>query len=303
MYERYFGLQRAPFAVTPDPAFLYESASHRHALAALAYGVHERRGFTCLVGEVGTGKSTLIRALLDRLADSMRSVFITHTTVGRVEMLSMILHELGIPDARLDRVGMLRALNEFVVGELRRRRPPPLLIIDEAQALSPAVLEEVRMLTNLEIADTKLLQVVLAGQPELETKLADPGLRQLRQRIAVFARLKPLTLQEAQAYVTHRLRVAGCPHAAVLFTRDALFLAWRSTGGIPRLLNIVCEQGLLYAFGAGKKVVDAAILGEAIREAGPSLAFTAEAEGPSSWWRSLRRLRVGSARSWSSGPR
>lgn len=296
MYESHFGLQRAPFAITPDPAFLYESTSHRHALAALAYGVHERRGFTCLVGEVGTGKSTLIRALLDRLADSVRSIFLTHTTVAREEMLSMILHELGIPDAQLDRVAMLRALGEFVVGELRGRRPPPLLIIDEAQALSPEVLEEVRMLTNLEIADTKLLQVVLAGQPELETKLADPGLRQLRQRIAVFARLTPLTLDEAQAYVTHRLRVAGCPHAAVLFTRDALYLAWRSTGGIPRLMNIVCEQGLVYAFGAGKSVVDAAILGEAIRDAGPALACSAGGEGRSLWRRSLRRLGVGSER-------
>jgi len=293
VYERHFGLKRAPFAVTPDPAFLYESASHRHALAALVYGVRERRGFTCLVGEVGTGKSTIIRALLDRLDDSVRSILLTHTTVGCEDMLSMILHELGIPDAQLTRVTMLRALNEFVIAEFHGRRPPPLLIIDEAQALSKDVLEEVRMLTNLEIADTKLLQVVLAGQPELEMKLADPGLRQLRQRIAVFARLKALTLEEAQAYVIHRLRVAGCSHAAVLFTRDALYLAWRSAGGIPRLMNILCEQGLLYAFGAGKSVVDAALLGEAIRDAGPTLASSTEGAGGSFWQRSLRRIGVG----------
>jgi general secretion pathway protein A len=293
VYERYFGLKRPPFAVTPDPVFLYESASHRHALAALLYGVRERRGFTCLVGEVGTGKSTVIRALLDRLATSVSTILLTHTTVAWGEMLSMILHELGIPTAGLDRVGMLRALNEFVIREFRRRRPPPLLIVDEAQALSKEVLEEIRMLTNLEIADTKLLQVILAGQPELELKLADPALRQLRQRIAVFARLSPLTLEEAQAYVAHRLRVAGCAHASVLFTRDALYLLWKTTGGIPRLMNILCEQGLVYAFGAGKRVVDVALLEEAIRDAGPTFAPSGAGVGRSFWRRSLHRIGVG----------
>lgn len=269
MYETYFGLARKPFAVTPDPRFLYQGASHREALASLVCGVRERRGFICLVGEVGTGKSTLLRALRDRLGRTVRTALLTHTTVNRQELLRMVLHELRLKDQGRTRIQMLRALNQFVVRQLRAKRPPPVLIVDEAHNLSDQVLEEIRLLTNLETSDTRLMQVVLAGQPELEQKLARPGLRQLRQRIAIWARLDPLNREEVVRYVLHRLSVAGAP-GRCLFTDEALYVIWKTSGGLPRVINVLCEQSLTYAYGAGKRQVDGTLVAEAARDAGLS---------------------------------
>jgi general secretion pathway protein A len=256
-----------PFAVTPNPRFLYPSRSHREALAALVYGVKHRRGFVCLVGEVGTGKTTLLRALLEGLNVSVRTALITHTTIDREDLLWLILNELLIPHAGLSRVEMIQALHDFVVAELESGSFPPLLIVDEAQNLNDEILEEIRLLTNLEIGDTKLLQVILAGQPELEQKLAQPQLRQLGQRMAVRARLEPLDREETAAYVNHRLHVAGARDLH-LFTRAALRRVWSRTGGIPRLINIVCEQALVNAFGANRDTVSEAFVEEAARDLG-----------------------------------
>lgn len=267
MYERHFGLRMKPFAVTPDPRFLYAGRSHREALAALEYGIEQRRGFICLVGEVGTGKTTLLRALLEKLDVSVRTVLITHTTVDRVDLLRMILHELLIPHADLTRVEMIQVLNDFVLSELYARCPPPVIIADEAQNLSAEVLEEIRLLTNLEIGDTKLVQVILSGQPELDRTLAKPELRQLGQRIAVRARLKPLDPEETAAYIRHRLQVAGARELD-LFSRGALRRVHERTGGIPRLVNILCEQALVNAFGANRRTVNEAILEESVRDLG-----------------------------------
>ncbi len=175
MYEQAFGLRSKPFAVTPDPTFLFTGRGHREALAALAYGVKQRRGFICLVGEIGTGKTTLLRALLEELDVSVRTLLVTHTTIDCDDLHRMILHELSLPHAGLTRAEMVQALYEFVLAEFQAHRPPPLLIVDEAQNLAEAVLEEIRLLTNLEIGESKLLQVILAGQPELERKLAQAG--------------------------------------------------------------------------------------------------------------------------------
>jgi len=297
MYETYYGLKLNPFAVTPNPRFLYLARSHREALAALSYGVKQRRGFICLVGEVGTGKTTLLRALLEQLNVSARTVLITHSTLDRVDLLRMILHELLIPHAGLTRVEMIQVLQEFVLNELFARRPPPLILADEAQNLSADVLEEVRLLTNLEVGDTKLLQVILAGQPELDRKLAQPELRQLGQRIAVRARLNPLDLEETAGYVRHRLRVAGARDPN-LFSRGALRKVHARTGGLPRLINMVCEQAFVNAFGANKKVVTEALVEEAARDlglggqTGDRGASTADplAGARRSFWRSFLRL-------------
>jgi general secretion pathway protein A len=278
MYESHFGLRMKPFAVTPNPRFLYPSPSHREALAALVYGVKHRRGFICLVGEVGTGKTTLLRALLDGLNVSVRTALITHTTLSREDLLWMVLNELLIPNAGLSRVEMLQALHDFVVAELESGNFPPLLIVDEAQNLDDEILEEIRLLTNLEIGDTKLLQVILSGQPELDQKLARPRLRQLGQRMAVRAHLEPLDRNETSAYVHHRLRIAGARDQRV-FTRAALRRIWMRTGGIPRLINIVCEQALVNAFGAHRDTVSEALVEEAARDLG--LNGTREA-GPAS---------------------
>ena len=267
MYEELFGLTMKPFAVTPNPGFLYPSRSHREALAALVYGVKQRRGFICLIGEVGTGKTTLLRALLDGLNVSIRTALITHTTLNRDDLLRMILHELSIPHASLVRVEMIQALNDFVLVELKSGRFPPLLIVDEAQNLDEDVLEEIRLLTNLEIGDSKLLQVILSGQPELEEKLGRPKLRQLGQRIAVRAQLEPLNREETAGYVYHRLRVAGARDLH-LFTRAALRRVWSRTAGGPRLLNIVCEQALVNAFGANRDTVSEALVEEAAHDLG-----------------------------------
>jgi len=267
MYETHFGLRMKPFAVTPNPRFLYPSRSHREALASLVYGVKHRRGFICLVGEVGTGKTTLLRALLDGLNVSVRTALITHTTLDREDLLWMILNELLIPNAGLSRVEMIQALHDFVVAELEAGNFPPLLIVDEAQNLEDEILEEIRLLTNLEIGDTKLLQVILSGQPELEQKLAQPQLRQLGQRMAVRAHLQPLDREETAAYVYHRLDVAGARDLH-LFTRAALRRVWSRTGGIPRLINIVCEQALVNAFGANRNTVSESFVEEAARDLG-----------------------------------
>lgn len=267
MYEAHFGLKVKPFAVTPDPRFLYSSRSHREALASLVYGVKERRGFVRLVGEVGTGKTTLLRALLEGLDLSVRTVLITHTTVDREELVRMILNDLDMPCDKLSRVQMIQSLHDLVLLQFQSRLPPPLIILDEAQNLADDVLEEIRLITNLEMGDTKLVQVILAGQPELERKLEKPALRQLGQRIAVRARLAPLGADETAAYVRHRLRVAGAKDVD-LFSAGALATIGRRTAGLPRLINILCEQSLVNAFGANKKRVDDSLVDEAVRDLG-----------------------------------
>ena len=295
MYEQTFGLRSKPFAVTPDPTFLFTGRGHREALAALAYGVKQRRGFICLVGEIGTGKTTLLRALLEGLDVSVRTLLVTHTTIDCDDLHRMILHELSLPHAGRTRAEMVQALYELVLAEFQAHRPPPLLIVDEAQNLADAVLEEIRLLTNLEIGESKLLQVILAGQPELERKLRRPALRQLDQRIAVRARLEPLDQDETDAYVRHRLRVAGS-HDPHLFNRAALREVWARTSGVPRLINILCEQALVNAFGADRRGVNQKLVEEAARDLGLQRSRTDEAsarEGGrlSEWGRwSLRTL-------------
>jgi general secretion pathway protein A len=267
MYESFFGLKVKPFAVTPDPRFLYAGKSHREALASLIYGVKQRRGFIRLVGEVGTGKTTLLRALLERLEVEIRTVLITHTTIDKEELLRMILNDLEMPCDRLNRVQMIQSLHDLVLLQLQNRLPPPLIIVDEAQNLADEVLEEIRLLTNLEVGDSKLLQVILAGQPELERKLEKPNLRQLGQRVAVRARLEPLGEDDTAAYVRHRLKIAGAKDVD-LFSAKALATVWRRTAGLPRLINILCEQSLMNAFGANKKRVDESLVEEAVHDLG-----------------------------------
>jgi general secretion pathway protein A len=266
VYLEHFGLTAKPFEATPDPRFLFDGPVHREALASLTYGIQERRGFVSLVGETGTGKTTLLRALLDSLDASVRTALITHTTINPKELLQMILAELEISTAGANRVEMLHRLQEFLL-ERRGRMELTLLIIDEAQNLPPQVLEEVRLLTNLETADAKLLQVILAGQPELERTLRRPALRQLRQRISVCARVGPLTLEETRQYVGHRLRVAGRRHQT-LFTAAAIAALWKASGGIPRLINLVSDHSLLTAFAAGEHRVRVRFINEAARDLG-----------------------------------
>ena len=294
MYEHHFGLRTKPFGLSPDPRFLYQKASHREALASLIYGIHERRGFIALVGEVGTGKTTLVNALLDLFNYNMRTILISHSTLNREELLSMVLHQLDVQQpmhrnrirgdndfwaedglSHLTRVEMLHRFYRFIRSEKAAHRPPPLLLIDEAQNLSLDVLEEIRLLTNLETAQEKLLQVVLVGQPELEHKLSSQRLRALRQRIAVYSKLEPLTLEETMEYVIHRMQTVG-GNARDIFNSDALKAIYRASSGIPRVINLICEQCLVNTFGAGEERIDEFLTAEAIRDT----CFAAEAGFP-----------------------
>ena len=286
MYESFFGLDHNPFGMTPDPKCYYQSESHKEAFAGLSYGIAQRRGFMTLVGEVGTGKTTLINAILDSIDESTVTILVRHTTVDREELLRIILHNLyagqnnrntdnrrridggGMVDSRIAGLSRIELINEFyafVTGEFLSYQPPPLLIIDEAQNLTVDVLEEVRLLTNLEDPKAKMLQVLLAGQPELEEKLLRSDLRQLRQRIAVSARLEPLSLGETADYIEFRLESAGCK-ASGLFSRAAIEAIWSASKGSPRTVNVLCDHSLVNAFAMGRPEVEGVAAREAIQD-------------------------------------
>lgn len=253
MYFEHFGLHESPFALTPDPRYLYMSDAHKEALASMVYGVQERKGFVLILGEVGTGKTTLIRHLLGHFGDNIRTVYIFNSLVSFEDLLRAILRDLELPCPSRQRLDMIETLNDYLIRETTAGRYV-VLIVDEAQHLSPEVLEDLRMLSNLETSTSKLLQIILVGQPELGQKLARPGLRQLRQRIGLVAELNPLTYDETVKYITHRLEVAG-HHGRALFTRLALRKIHRASGGIPRLVNVLCDKSLVLAFGDGASQV------------------------------------------------
>jgi general secretion pathway protein A len=264
MYADFFGLREPPFNITPDPRFLYLNDCYQEALAALSYGVDGRKGFLSLVGEAGTGKTTLLRRLLDSVSPSTRTVLLINPTVTFDEILEHILVELGVSPGGEGKLVLLQRLNEFLL-EHTRAGGNVALLIDEAQDLSPEVLEELRLLSNLETAHEKILQIILAGQPELETMLADARLRQLRQRVTLRIRLRPLSFGEVAAYVHNRLERAGAPTGEV-FTATALARVAQLTGGIPRVVNVLCDGALLTAFAAGSRQVTPAIVDDAWRD-------------------------------------
>lgn len=246
MYESYFNLRVKPFELLPDPEFIYLSRSHRKAITYLDYGIRERAGFILLTGDVGSGKTTLIRNLLAHHGEKIILAKLFNTSVNSEQLLAMINDDFGLNTTGKDKIALLRDLNEFLVHQYAADRQP-VLIIDEAQNLSSELLEEVRMLSNLETANGKLLQIILAGQPELRSILALPELLQLRQRISINCNLSPLNRQELEQYILHRLEVAGNVNA-VTFEQEAFDLIYRYSRGIPRLINILCDFLMLSAF-------------------------------------------------------
>ena len=264
MYAQFYGLRESPFALTPDPRYLFMSEAHKEALASAVYGVQERKGFVLILGEVGTGKTTLIRHLLGRFGPNIRSVFVFNPAVSFLELLQLMLRDLELTCPSMRRVEMIDTLNDYLLKEAAAGRYV-VVIIDEAQHLSPTVLEEVRMLSNLETARGKLIQILLVGQPELGEKLGRPELRQLRQRISLVAELKPLSYEDTVQYVTHRLEVAGREGGGV-FSSRALKVIYRASGGIPRLVNVICDKALVLGYGAGAKVVKARIVKEVLKD-------------------------------------
>ncbi len=261
MYCDFYQMRERPFNVTADPKFLYLNARYREALASLHYGISQRKGFVTLIGEAGTGKTTLLKKLLDDLDQTTRTVFIFNTNVSFDEILEYIFGEFDLPVHNGKRLYMLQRLNQFLLEELAKGRNVALLI-DEAQDLDYSVLEDLRLLSNLETAKEKILQIVLSGQPELGQKLGNPGLRQLRQRVAVNCRLLPLNREELGEYVQARLTAAGAADPK-LFARDAEERIFEISAGIPRLVNIVCDNALVIGYALGKKRIGADVVNEA----------------------------------------
>jgi general secretion pathway protein A len=255
MYCSFFGLQEKPFNITPDPRFLFLSQSHQEALGHLLYGIEERKGFIAVTGEVGTGKTLLCRALLDRLGRHVSTALIFNSFMSELDILRSINEDFGIPSSGATRKELIDELNLYLINECGAGRSA-VLIIDEAQNLAPPVLEQIRMLSNLETERGKLLQIVLVGQPELRQQLARPDLRQLNQRIALRYHLQPFTRQETEDYINHRLLVAGA-HGGGKFSRRSSAVIFRLSRGIPRKINLLCDRAMLSAYVRGSSRIEA----------------------------------------------
>jgi len=262
MYRSYYSLTLKPFELLPDPRFIYFSTSYKKALTYLDYGIRERSGFILLTGEVGSGKTTLIRDLLSKHYEHVVLSKIFNTCVTSEQLLAMINDDFGLPTLGKDKITLIRDLNAFLVDQYSHGNQP-ILIIDEAQNLDAPLLEEVRMLSNLETTDSKLLQIILVGQPEMRKTLAAPGLRQLRQRININCHLKALSREEVEQYILHRLEVAGNV-SAVRFSTDSLDVIFRYSRGIPRLINIICDFLMLSAFADATDVISIEMVREVI---------------------------------------
>lgn len=249
MYKRFYGLIRNPFELSPDPAFLFPTRKHNEALASLYYAIRQRKGFVVLTGEVGTGKTLLIRYLLDYLkANNISYAYVFDSCLSPLEFLQFIAGDFGLVFSGKNKSDLLHSLGSYLI-ERHQRSLATALIVDEAHLLSREVLEEIRLLTNLETSQQKLLQIVLAGQPELDQKLDSFALRQLKQRIAIRSRLGPLSPEETLGYIQRRLELAGAnSHAKTLFPPDAIKKIHSCSGGIPRLINTLCDNALITTY-------------------------------------------------------
>jgi general secretion pathway protein A len=264
VYLDYYGLTDAPFDITPNPRFLFYSAKHREAYNHLMYGIRERKGFVQLTGEVGAGKTTLCRAMLEGLDERYATALILNPVMSANELMKAIAFEFGLPVTGLDRLETLAVINQFLLQQVERGKES-VLIIDEAQDLTDDLLEQVRLLSNLETDNRKLLQIVLMGQPELRDRLNNPRLRQLRQRITVRYHLAPLSRFEVNEYIRHRLHVSGA-NGTPCFTRPALWRVYQYSKGIPRLVNAICDKALLAGFVAGREAINFGLVSRAVRE-------------------------------------
>lgn len=298
MYERFYGLARTPFAVTPDPGMLFMSKMHREALATIIYGVETRKGFIVCTGEVGTGKSTIIRAFFDQAApDSLKLIYIFTPQVTPLEMARYVCGELGLPDpesvfAAVSRL-QLKLLEVFEGGRT------VVLMIDEAQLLPPETLEFLRLLSNFETDTEKLIQIVLVGQPEVDTVLARRDMRQVNQRVALRARLAAFGVEESFDYIEHRLKASGAQDLAQVMSPSAAWLIAEAAGGIPRRINILADNALIAGFGAGQRPLGSHLAGNAVRDflAKSGAAVPAPSQGRlAAGWRAARLLRSAIAR-------
>lgn len=266
MYNEFYSFSENPFNVTPDPKFLFLTASHREALASMIYGINQRKGFISVSGEVGTGKTTLIHHLLQTMDPQIKSVFVCQTHISFEDLLRNILLELDLKPADENRASLIRQLNDYLIQKLALDENL-VIFLDEAQNLSREVLEDLRMLSNLETANFKLVQIVFVGQPEFEQMLNTPELRQLKQRIGLRREILPLTNLESRQYIEHRLKLVGS-NSAQVFTDEAVALVVRYAEGIPRTINMICDNALLIGYSLSRKRVDEKIIHEVLTDMG-----------------------------------
>ncbi|MFQ5777812.1 MAG: ExeA family protein [Terriglobia bacterium] len=263
MYKEFFHLKANPFEISPDPDFLYPTARHYEALASLYYGIRARKGFVVLTGEVGTGKTMTVRCLMDKLEKNrVHYAYVFNTRLTPREFLRYLAGDLGLPTNWKEKSELLLRLHEFLIRR-HSQGDTTVLVVDEAHLLRRDVLEEIRLLTNLETNRAKLLQIALVGQPELDELLDSPNLRQLKQRIALRCQLRPLTWEETQGYVRWRLKVAGANGESAIFPRESLEVIFRYSQGYPRLINTIGENTLISAFAAGTRKIPVGLVEEA----------------------------------------
>jgi len=268
MYKEFFGLERNPFNLTPDPACFVSTERHNEALAALHYGVRQHKGFVVVTGEVGTGKTLLLRCLLRLLKDSgdIASAYLFNSRLTPMEFFQFMLTDFGLPTAGKNKAELLLEISQFLLSR-SSQGCTTVLVIDEAHHLSEDLLEEIRLLSNLETSDDKLIQIILAGQPELDEKLDSFGLRQLKQRIALRASLTALTHQETVDYINQRLQLAGAdPQREPIFPAETISAVYRYAGGLPRLINTLCENSLVGAYAKKLPMVTTGIVDAVARE-------------------------------------
>jgi general secretion pathway protein A len=265
MYEKFYNFSEKPFNVTPDTKFFFPSPKHQEALNSLIYAVEERKGFVVITGEIGAGKTTVSRSLLNRLSLNTKVAVITSTNLSPKELISEILDEFEVEHKGGSKQKLLAYLNSYLIKQLAAG-VNVVLIIDEAQNLSTKVMEEVRMLSNLETERDKLIQIILMGQPELRQKLNNPKLEQFRQRIAVYYHLNSLNKEETREYIYHRLSLVNSNGYKEIFSPEAVELIYLNSRGIPRLINLFCDSALLSGFVYEAKVISAKIINEVARE-------------------------------------
>jgi general secretion pathway protein A len=263
MYASFYGLKTLPFNITSNPNFFFESVSHKEALSCLLYGISSKTGLMLITGEVGTGKTTLCKTLLSKLPPEVKTSFILNPCFSDVQLLSAIIEDFGLHLEKKNRLEIVRKLNEFLV-DINSKGHTAVLIIDEAQNLNARQLEQIRLLSNLETSEAKLLQIILVGQPELKTKLEQFNLRQIRQRICVKHDILPLAQEEVKNYIEFRLKTAGEPDIDIL--PESYSLIYEFSKGIPRLINALCDRALLYGFVKEKKTFDAETFKACIEE-------------------------------------
>jgi general secretion pathway protein A len=266
MYKRFYNLQRNPFEITPDPSFLFPTTRHNEALASLYYGVTSHRGFVVLTGEVGTGKTLILRSLLGLLQHrDVAFALIFNPTLSPLEFIRYIARDFGLPVGDKAKDELIHILNGFLL-QRHQKGLTTILVVDEAHHLSLEVLEEIRLLTNLETSQQKLLQIILAGQPELDPKLDSHELRQLKQRIALRCHLDPLSAQETREYMRRRLQIAGATGAVQIFSGPATEAVFSHSRGFPRLINTICENALLAGYAKHAATITSEIIDDVARE-------------------------------------